>query len=111
MSTTTVHRVGYREKLQEIIHHFKHNAGDRPVTLREAAVWAIRNGLWKPALRSAVDMLVKDLSTAARTSYLTDPTGRRVRRYHARRVEVELPGGETKQEVFWDDITTAEPAH
>jgi len=108
--TTTVH-VSYKEKLQEFIRSFKHSAGDRPVTLREVAVAAIRNGWWKPTMKSAVDILVHDLSSAARTAYLTDISGRRVRRFHARRVETELPNGEIKQETFWDDITTAEPVH
>jgi hypothetical protein len=108
---TTTHRIGYKEKLQTFIQSFKHRDGDRPVTMREVAVWAIRSGLWVPGLKSAVDLLVRDLSSAARTAYFTDKNGRRVRRFHARRVEVELPTGETKQETFWDDITTAEPLH
>src|ERR1043166_6386200 len=101
----------YKTKLQEFIHEYKQVVNDRPVTAREVAAWALREGKWKPSRQSALDQLAKELARAAREEYMTDLQGRRVRRLHARRVDVQLPSGEWKQETFWDDITTASPEH
>ena len=100
----------YNHKLQEFIHLF-HELEGRPVSLREVAAWAIREKLWQPPVTSSVDLLAKQLSQAARVDYISDMSGRRVRRFHARRMDVVLPDGEMKQETFWDDITTAQPEH
>ncbi len=62
-------------------------------------------------MKSAIDQLALDLGQAAREEYMTDTQGRRVRRLHARRMDVTLPTGELKQETFWDDITTASAEH
>jgi hypothetical protein len=105
------HAPNYTQHLQEFIRLFRERVEDRPVTLREVAAWAIREGLWEPPTRSAVDQLAKELGRAARGEYFTDPSGRRVRRLHARRVGVQLPTGEWAQETFWDDITTASSEH
>jgi hypothetical protein len=109
MNTTTSE--SYTQKLQRFIHTFKEEVAHRAVTAREVAVWAIRNKKWRPPLRDAVDQLARELSRAARSEYFVDSSGRRVRRLHARRVEVELADGELKQQTFWDDITTAPPEH
>jgi hypothetical protein len=101
----------YTQHLQEFIRQFREEVGDRPVTVREVAAWAIHHHLWQPPMRSAVDQLAKELSRAARCDYFTDPSGRRVRRMHARKMDVQLPSGEWIQETFWDDITTALPEH
>lgn len=101
----------YTAKLQEFITLYRQQVHDGPVTLREVAAWAISEGLWQPAHKSAIDLLAKELGQAARVEYLTDFQGRRVRRLHARRMEIQLPSGEMKQETFWDDLTTATPEH
>ncbi len=101
----------YATKLQEFIKLYREQVHDGPVTLREVAAWAIQEGLWQPPMRTAVDQLARELGQAARVVYMTDMQGRRVRRLHARRMEVVLPSGEMKQETFWDDITTATPEH
>jgi ferric-dicitrate binding protein FerR (iron transport regulator) len=101
----------YQAQLQEFIHAYKETVGDAPVTLREVAAWAIREGRWRPPTVSAIDLLAQELGQAAREDYMTDSQGRRVRRLHARKMEVTLPTGEMKQVTFWDDITTALPEH
>jgi hypothetical protein len=101
----------YKAKLQEFIRLYREQVHEGPVTMREVADWAIQEGLWRPPTASAVDQLARELSAAARTEFVTDPQGRRVRRMHARRMEVQSRTGEMKQETFWDDIQNAAPEH
>ena len=101
----------YKAKLREFIRSYREQVHDGPVTMREIAAWTIEKELWLPPASSALDRLTRELGDAARVEYMTDVQGRRVRRLHARRMEVEHPSGEMKQETFWDDITTATPEH
>lgn len=101
----------YKAKLQDFIREYKQTVNDAPITMREVADWAIREGRWRPPIKSVVDQLAQELGEAAREQYMTDMQGRRVRRLHARKIEVTLSTGEMKQETFWDDITTAPPEH
>jgi hypothetical protein len=99
------------ENLQQLLHQYREVVHDRPFTMAEAAIWAIKNNLWTLPPKSAESQLAKALGEAARVDYIADPQGRRIRRLHARRIETELPGGQTIQQTFWDDITMARPEH
>lgn len=101
----------YKEALQQIVQQYRDAGQPWPADKRSIAGWAYSEGLWKPTKKSAIDELAKDLGRAMRDEYMTDPQGRKIRRKHARRVEVELPEGEIKQMTLWDDITTATPEH
>lgn len=75
------------------------------------AAWAIREGLWQVPRTSAVDQLASDIARSMREEFITDPQGRSVRLYHARRVTEKLDDGEERQMVLWDDIRNAPPEH
>ena len=53
---------------------------------------------------SKMDMLAKRISDAMRQDYITDPQGRRTRRFHALRDIQVLPDGKHKQLTFWIDL-------
>jgi hypothetical protein len=106
-----IHKSTYTESLQEIVQKYREAGHQWPIDKRTIAAWAYSEGLWKPARKSVIDELAKDLGRAMRSECMTDPQGRVIRIKHARRVEVELPNGETKQTTWWDDITTATPEH
>lgn len=111
MIATRIRKSGYTDALQQIVQKYRDAGQTWPTDKRTIAAWAYAEGLWKPARKSVIDELAKDLGRAMREEYITDPQGRSVRRKHARRVEVESPDGEIKQMTLWDDITTATPEH
>jgi hypothetical protein len=96
---------------QDIVDLYRREVTSKPVELTVIAKWAIANKLWTPTYKSPEEILAGELGQALREQYFEDPQGRRVRRKHARRIEEILSDGSTRQRVFWDDITTADPDH
>jgi len=94
-----------KEFCQRIVEQYRNVVGqDLPMQAKEAALWAIRQGLWRPPRRTEVELCARELAEAMREEYVTDPQNRRVRRMHAFR---ETRGEE--QLTFWIDITANPP--
>lgn len=102
---------GKTKTLQDVADLYRREVTTEPVELTVVAKWAIQNNLWRPTYKSPEQILAAELGAALREQYIDDPQGRRVRRKHARRTEEVLSDGSTKQHVFWDDITTANPEY
>lgn len=96
----------YTEKLQKIWREYESVGNTGPVTAREVARWAIREGLWKPQPASIERRCAEDLARAAREEYRTDIYGRRYRARHSARIEKD-----GKQLSFWADIDKAPRRH
>lgn len=96
----------YNEQLQKIWRKYEEAGNLMPVTAREVARWAIREGLWKPQPASIEKRCAEDLARAAREEYRTDKYGRRYRARHSARIEKN-----GRQLSFWTDIDKAPHSH
>lgn len=76
------------------------------VDLDEVALWAIREKKWAPQQAEIRRQCRELLSRALREERITDPQGRRIRKYHAIRQE---KNGHTLW--LWGDIDTANHNH
>ena len=94
------------KQLQSIVRRYREEHDGAPFIVRAVARWAIAEGLWAPQPEAIVSRCAEELGAALREEYYTDPQGRSVRTKHAAR---EHKGD--KQQVLWDDIRTAQPAH
>ena len=92
--------------LRQIVQEYKDAAQEWPATAREIAVWAFSTGRWEPRPTSAITKCAEEISRAMREEYYVDPQGRTVRTKHAAPLK-----GEGKQQMFWDDIRTADSEH
>lgn len=95
--------------LQEIVEKYRASGQPWPTTMAEIAAWAIQNKLWQPERRSLLKQCAKELATALRVEYYTDPQGRRVRKKHAYKETITNDEGEEKQLTLWVDILDADP--
>ena len=97
------------EAMQEIVKKYRESGQSWPVTSKDIASWAVREGLWVAPRFSQIDACARELSEAMREEYFTDPQGRRVRKKHAMRETKVLPDGKHRQLTFWLDIEDADP--
>lgn len=84
------------ELLQQIWHKYDSRKDHKPSRAREAAEWAVREGLLELPDIDPYDVLAGQMSNALREEYQTDEQGRRYRVNHAVRV---TKGG--VQHTFW----------
>jgi hypothetical protein len=94
--------------LQGLIEQYRHEVADGPLTTQAIAIWILQNGLYKPSTEETEKLLLRHLSDAMRTQFVT-LGGRRVRKKHAvRHKETDADG--KKQMLFtWYDIELAPP--
>ena len=92
-----------------LIEQYRREVADGPLTLPAIAIWILQNDAYKPSKEETIRLLVRHLSDAMRTQYVTTDDGRRVRRKHAvRHKEAGVDG--KKQMIFtWYDIELAPP--
>jgi hypothetical protein len=95
------------DAMLDIVAKFLANGGTEPIDLDELARYAISTGEWTKHGGTLLQLCKRDLSRALREQYHTDPQGRQVRTYHARK---QHESGGT-QRVFWADLRTAPPEH
>lgn len=92
------------EQLQAMIQLYKSETGNKTVDMEDVADWAIRRGATLPKPKSARDLLVAQLSDAARAEYKQDSkTGLSYRVNHALRGK----RSDGKQFTLWVDIEDA----
>jgi len=96
----------YTEYLQKIWKKYEEAGNTTPVTAREVARWAIKQGLWKPQPASIERRCAEELARAAREEYRTDEYGRRYRARHSAILE-----SNGTQLSFWADIDKAPRSH
>lgn len=92
------------ERYQALMQLYKTETGNKVVDMEAMADWCIHRGVELPKPKSARDLLVAQLSDAARAEYRQDPkTGLSYRVNHALRMT--KPDG--KQLTLWVDIEDA----
>jgi hypothetical protein len=92
-----------QQKMQAIIRNYKQETGKTEIDMHDVAAYAISKGWRAPTPPSAVQMLQKEFSEAARQEYRRDPrTGRSYRANHA----VATRAG-SRQMVLWIDLDEA----
>jgi len=92
------------EQHQALMRLYKTETGNKIIDMEDMADWCIRRGVTLPKPKSARDLLVAQLSDAARAEYRQDPkTGLSYRANHALRVS--RPDG--RQLTLWVDIEDA----
>jgi hypothetical protein len=74
------------ERLQHAWHRYEIENGYLPSGARDAAEWAVREGILDLPEIDAYDILARDMARALREEYETDTKGRRYRVNHAVRV-------------------------
>jgi hypothetical protein len=85
------------ERLQQVWHHYDADKDHQPTCTREAARWAVEEGLLElPPEVDRYELLASQMSSALREEYQTDEKGRRYRVNHAVRITT---GG--VQQTFW----------
>ena len=91
------------ERLQRAWHRFEDEHQHLPTSAREAAEWAVANGLLEVPEIDPYDVLASQMASALRVEYKTDAKGRRYRVNHA--VRVSKSG---VQYTFWAMMGFAE---
>ena len=81
--------------------------GAEPFDLDELARFAINNGHWKRHGGTLLQLCKRDFARAFRKECHTDPQGREVRTYHAKKEW----DSDRRQLVFWADMRTAPLEH
>jgi hypothetical protein len=94
------------EKLQQIWHRFDSDHEHLPTSARQAAEWAVSEGLLDLPEIDPYDVLAGDMAQALRAEIQTDEQGRRYRVNHA--VRVTKSG---VQHTFWGMLGFAPHAH
>jgi hypothetical protein len=85
------------ERLQQVWHHYDANKDHQPTCTKEAARWAVVEGLLElPPEVDRYELLVAQMSSALREEYQTDEKERRYRVNHA--VRITTSG---VQQTFW----------
>ena len=74
------------ERLQEAWHSYETKNNHLPTSARQAAEWAVDQGLLVLPQIDPYDVLAGEMAQALREEYATDQQGRRYRVYHAVRV-------------------------
>lgn len=94
------------ERLQQIWHKYDDERSHKPTSAREAAEWAVKEGLLELPEVDPYDILAGQMSQALREEYRQDSRGRRYRVNHAVRVS---KGG--VQYTFWGVMGFASHDH
>lgn len=97
---------GKREKLQNIWHRYDSDREHQPSGTREAAEWAVKEGLLELPEVDPLDILAGQMAQALRDEVGTDRKGRRYRLNHAVRI---TKGG--VQHTFWAMMGFASHEH
>ncbi|HXM93453.1 MAG TPA: hypothetical protein VOA64_04240 [Candidatus Dormibacteraeota bacterium] len=84
------------ERMQKIWHRYDSSRNHKPTSMKQAAAWAVADGLLQLPEVDPLDILADQMSRAVREEYGTDEQGRRYRLNHAVRV---TRGG--VQYTFW----------
>jgi hypothetical protein len=84
------------ERLQSVWHHYDNSHDHKPTSARQAAEWAVAEGLLELPKMDPYDVLASEMSHALREEFQTDEKGRRYRVNHA--VRVTKAG---VQHTFW----------
>jgi hypothetical protein len=84
------------ETMQQIWHKYDSRRDHKPSSMKQAATWAVEDGLLNLPEIDPLDVLADQMSQALREEYKTDERGRRYRVNHAVRV---TRGG--VQHTFW----------
>ena len=92
----------FSEQMQGIFARYSAEVRSSPVGLDEVAVWAIENGLFRPAPRDVVKICREALADSLRQERRIDAKGRRYRAKHS--VRSSFAGEQTS---LWADIDTA----
>ena len=95
-----------QEKLQQVWHRYDGNQEHQPTSARQAAEWAVAEGLLELPQIDPYDVLAGEMADALRAEMRTDDKGRRYRVNHAVRV---TKGG--VQYTFWGALGYAPHAH
>jgi hypothetical protein len=82
--------------MQRIWHQYDSRREHKPSSMRQAAAWAVKDGLLSLPEIDPLDLLADQMSQALREEYQTDDRGRRYRVNHA--VRVTRSG---VQHTFW----------
>ena len=92
------------ERYQALMQLYKTETGSKTIDMEQMADWAIQRGVTLPKPKSARDLLVAQLSDAARAEYRQDPkTGLSYRVNHALR----RTRSDGRQYTLWVDIDDA----
>ena len=94
------------ERLQQAWHRYDGDQGHQPTSARQAAEWAVAEGLLELPQIDPYDVLAGDMAEALRAEIQTDEKGRRYRVNHAVRVN---KGG--VQYTFWGALGFAPYSH
>ena len=94
------------ERMQKAWHKYDSRNDHKPTTMRQAAEWAVEDGLLELPDVDPYDVLAEKMSNAVRSETRTDPQGRRYRVNHA--VRVTKSG---VQYTFWGTMGFAPVTH
>lgn len=75
--------VSRKERLQTIWHQYDSSRDHKPSSMRQAAAWAVSDGLLQLPEVDPIDILADQMAQAVREEYRTDSEGRRYRVNHA----------------------------
>lgn len=75
--------VSRKERLQKIWHQYDSRRDHKPSSMRQAAAWAVSDGLLQLPEVDPIDILADQMAQAVREEYRTDSEGRRYRVNHA----------------------------
>lgn len=94
------------ERMQKAWHKYNSKNDHKPTTMRQAADWAVADGLLELPEVDPYDVLAEKMANAVRAETRTDPLGRRYRVNHA--VRVTKSG---VQYTFWGTMGFAPIGH
>lgn len=98
----------YSNTIRDYIERYKKEHGeiDGLIDPQELAMWAYKNGLYKPNQKTIVEAIAADITQMFREEYRTDGNGRRYRAKHAAK---EMRN--KKQYSLWADIDDPNAPH
>ena len=90
--------------IERVVEAYREANGDGEFLKQDVAAWAIKTGTWKPSLKSQIELLSDEISTAMRSERKV-VNGRNVRQYHCivRKLESGL------HQTVWAHIDVASP--
>jgi hypothetical protein len=90
--------------IERVVEAYREANGDGEFLKQDVAAWAIKTGTWKPSLKSQIELLSDEISTAMRSERKV-VNGRNVRQYHC--IVRKLKSGYTQ--TVWAHIDVASP--
>jgi hypothetical protein len=94
------------EYAQSLVQMYRDAGEAWPASAHDMGEWAVLTGRFEASRSFAIHQCAELLSRAMREEYLTDEKGRRIRKYHAARLQRE-----GKQLTLWADIASAPRRH